>query len=247
METNRSAHPARRVLVGRIEHLVIGPADAAFGFERRLATENGWTEAFAERVSAEYRRFLMLVASDEALLTPSDAVDQAWHLHMVYTRDYWHGLCRDILGRELHHEPTEGGAEQRERYRARYADTLERYRKTFGTTPPADIWPDPSIRFAGRFQRVNLHRSAKVDVEWIGATLIGSVGLAVAAMRGMTWLVVPALLIVAILTLVELAKMHPRWSGRLGQIESDGSGFDGIDGCGGGDGGCGGGCGGGCS
>lgn len=247
METNRPAHPARRILIGRIEHLAIGPVDAAFGFERRLAAENGWTEAFAARVVAEYRRFLMLVASGDDMLTPSDAVDQAWHLHMVYTRDYWHGLCRDILRRELHHEPTEGGIDQRELYRNRYADTLERYRTAFGTTPPADIWPDPSVRFAGRFQRVDMHRSTRVDAEWVGGILIGSVALAVAAMRGMTWLVVLGLLILAVVALVELANMATGRSRRLGQIESDGCGFDGTDGCGGGDGGCGGGCGGGCS
>ncbi len=247
MKTDCPAHPARRILIGRIEHLAIGPVDAAFGFERRLATENGWTEAFAMRVVAEYRRFLMLVADGEAALTPSDAVDQAWHLHMVYTRDYWHGLCRDILGRELHHEPTEGGPEQREWYRTRYAETLERYRTTFGTIPPADIWPDPSRRFTGRYRRVDMHRSATIDAEWIGGILIGSVALAVAAMQGMTWLVVLGLLIVAILALIEIVNTQPGWSRRFGGIDAEGCGFDGTDGCGGGDGGCGGGCGGGCS
>ncbi|MGW8190946.1 hypothetical protein [Sphingomonas hankookensis] len=65
-----------------------------------------------------------------------------------YTRDYWHRLCRDIVGRDIHHEPTSGGSDRRERYRDSYARTLDRYRFTFCESPPADIWPDPADRFA---------------------------------------------------------------------------------------------------
>lgn len=136
MKTNSSAHPARRVLIRRIETLAIGQTDATLGFEGRLAAENGWSDAFAARVAVEYRRFLALIAIGEEQLTPSDAVDQAWHLHLAYTRDYWQGLCRDIVGRDIHHEPTSGGPDQRERYRDRYACTLDHYRATFGEPPP---------------------------------------------------------------------------------------------------------------
>ena len=110
METNSSAHLARGVLIGRIETLAIGQIDAALSFEGRLAAENGWTEAFAVRVAREYRRFLALMALSDEQLTPSDAVDQAWHLHLSYSRDYWERFCPDILGRPLHHGPTAGGA-----------------------------------------------------------------------------------------------------------------------------------------
>ena len=77
----------------------IGPADAAFSFAARLARENGWTVAYAERVIVEYKRFCFLAVTGTASATPSDAVDQAWHLHLTYSRDYWERFCPKVLGR----------------------------------------------------------------------------------------------------------------------------------------------------
>lgn len=67
----------------------IGPADASFTFAARLARENRWSLADAENVIEEYRRFCYLAMTAGHEVTPSDAVDQAWHLHLTYSRDYW--------------------------------------------------------------------------------------------------------------------------------------------------------------
>ena len=90
----------------------VGPADAALSFTQRLARENGWSAAYAARVFEEYRRFLYLAVTAPHPVTPSDAVDQAWHLHLTYTRDYWDRLCHEVLRRPLHHGPTKGGREE---------------------------------------------------------------------------------------------------------------------------------------
>ena len=249
METNSSAHLARGVLIGRIETLAIGQIDAALSFEGRLAAENGWTQAFAVRVAREYRRFLALMALSDEPLTPSDAIDQAWHLHMVYTRDYWHGLCRDILGRDMHHEPTAGGPEHREQYRRQYSHTLELYRATFGASPPADIWPAPAERFSGRFQRVDLTRTTLLDARMARWIRLGAAGLAVAAIVGMKSLGALLPIGVVIVLMILSASWNTRRSGRRTRSGSDSctadfSYGDGADNCDGGDGGCGGGCGG---
>ncbi len=80
-------------------------------------------------------------------------------MHLVYTRSYWHGLCRDVLGRELHHGPTSGGAEEDGKFADWYGKTLSSYRKLFGSVPPPDIWPDPEKRFtnAGTGRWVDSH------------------------------------------------------------------------------------------
>lgn len=135
------AHPVWAAL----RHYHPGPADAALDFTARLARENGWTAAFADRVVEEYRRFCFLAVTGDAPATPSDAVDQAWHLHLAYSRDYWDRFCPQILGRPLHHGPTEGGAAEHDRYYRQYAETLARYEAVFGP-PPADIWPDAARR-----------------------------------------------------------------------------------------------------
>jgi len=247
METNNAAHMARRILIGRIETLAIGRTDAALSYEGRLAAENGWTGTFAGRVAAEYRRFLALIAISDEQLTPSDAVDQAWHLHMAYTRDYWHGLCRDIVGRDIHHEPTSGGPEQREQYRDRYAHTLDLYRGTFGDPPPADIWPDPSERFAGIFQRVDRTRMMRLGAEETMLIGLASAGLATLIVMGMVALVAALLIFAAIVTWVQGARLKAGTARRCFDLNLDGGDAGGLDGCSSGDGGCGGGCGGGCS
>jgi hypothetical protein len=124
----------------------IGPADSASGFAERLARENGWTRGHAERVIGEYKRFCFLAATAGHKVTPSDAVDQAWHLHLTYSRDYWERFCPEVLGRALHHEPSAGGAEQRHLFFEQYAQTLKSYEAAFGESAPADLWPDAARR-----------------------------------------------------------------------------------------------------
>ncbi|WP_411826774.1 glycine-rich domain-containing protein [Luteolibacter sp. AS25] len=121
---------------------------AQLPFTARLSREQGWTHVYAGRVVEEYKRFIALAMLAGHMVTPSEEVDQAWHLHMVYTKSYWHGLCRDVLGRELHHSPTTGGGDQNAKFHGLYGKTLESYRRIFQAEPPADIWPSVEKRFA---------------------------------------------------------------------------------------------------
>ncbi len=133
---------------------------ATLSFSKRLARDNGWSSAFARRVVLEYKKFLFLAATCGHPVTPSDEVDQAWHLHLVYTRSYWDELCGQVLGFPLHHGPTRGGAAEGHKFEDWYAHTLSAYAAAFGTVPPADIWPPAAVRFgeAPYFRRVNLRR-----------------------------------------------------------------------------------------
>ncbi len=137
----RTEHPLWQALSA----YEVGPADADFTFTARLARENGWTAAHAARVFEEYRRFLFLAITAGHEVTPSDAVDQAWHLHLTYTRDYWERLCPDVLGARLHHGPTKGGRAEASRYFEQYAQTLRSYEAAFGPAP-GDIWPGAKQR-----------------------------------------------------------------------------------------------------
>jgi uncharacterized protein (TIGR04222 family) len=133
---------------------------AALSFSKRLARDNGWTAAFAQRVVLEYKKFVFVAVTSGHPVTPSDEVDQAWHLHLVYTRSYWDELCGQVLGFPLHHGPTKGGAAEGHKFEDWYARTLQSYATAFGTLPPADIWPPAAVRFgeAPHFRRVNLRR-----------------------------------------------------------------------------------------
>lgn len=144
----------------RLLDFEIDDPSASFSFTDRLARENGWTLQKSLRAVFEYKRFLYLVCCTGQSLTPSDEIDQVWHLHLLYTRSYWLELCPIVLKRELHHGPTKGGAHERLRYRDQYALTLHLYQRAFGAKAPDDLWPPVHKRFSElRFRRVNLHRN----------------------------------------------------------------------------------------
>jgi hypothetical protein len=123
--------------------------DADFQFSDRLARENGWTKVFALGGIEEYKRFVYLTQVSTAPVTPSDIVDQIWHLHLTFTKSYWSDLCGTVLGRPLHHGPTKGGPVEENRFRDQYAATLALYRSEFGIEPPEAYWPPEHIRFSG--------------------------------------------------------------------------------------------------
>jgi len=150
--------PFDEALWQRIADHHIGPADASLSFAARLARENRWSLGHAERVIGEYKRFCYLAMTAGHEVTPSDAVDQAWHLHLTYSRDYWQSFCCDVLRADLHHGPTQGGPVERDRFYRQYAATLAAYEAAFGTAPPTDIWPAAHQRFVIDPQgvRVNL-------------------------------------------------------------------------------------------
>lgn len=130
----------------KIAEASIDDPRAVFPLSARLSRDNGWDLAFAERVVEEYRRFCYLAVTAGREVTPSDEVDQAWHLHLLYTEHYW-GPWTEALGVPLHHGPTRGGAAEGERYRSNYEATLTLYREAFGEEPPADIWTPAEDRF----------------------------------------------------------------------------------------------------
>ena len=130
----------------RIAGHCIGPPDAALTFTARLARETRRPPDYAARVIEEYRRFCYLACTAGHEVTPSDQVDQAWHLHLTYSRDYWQQFCPQVLGRDLHHGPTAGGAAEGARYFEQYAQTLRSYEAAFGP-PPRDIWSNAALRF----------------------------------------------------------------------------------------------------
>jgi hypothetical protein len=45
-----------------------------------LARDNGWPREFTRRVVEEYKRFMFLTTVADHVVSPSEAVDQAWHL-----------------------------------------------------------------------------------------------------------------------------------------------------------------------
>lgn len=131
-------------------------------FAARLARENGWSRAYADRVIEEYKKFAFLAMVAGHPVCPSEDVDEAWHLHLTYTESYWRDFCK-LLGRPLHHHPTKGGAAELEKHVTWYEQTLGSYGRFFEHDPPETIWP-PS---AERFHLGRGHRRVDLNNHWV--------------------------------------------------------------------------------
>ena len=150
------------ILWQKINRFQMDEPGVELSFSDRLARENGWALEYALRCVQEYKKFMFLICIASHPLTPSDEVDQVWHLHLLYTQSYWKDFCGGVLGREVHHGPTKGGNAEQGKFTDWYAKTKELYAATFGEAPPTDIWPPSAIRFGStRFKRVS------IDDNWI--------------------------------------------------------------------------------
>ena len=242
-----------------------------FPFSKRLARDNGWTQHFAQQTIEEYKKFIYLCVVSGREMTPSDEVDQVWHLHLTYTRDYW-GAFREVLGADLHHGPTKGGVEEGARYLDNYESTLRHYQQEFGEAPPQDQWPPAARRFgdAPFMQRVNIRSlpakrslSLKWPVAALASGLVLNAAVSAQEQNGLSSLVeraqtnpVMSITVVASLALgiflilagkVARGKSKNEAASCGGAASSGGKAAGQSDGGpadGGGDGGCGGGCGG---
>jgi len=70
-------------------------------------------------------------------------VDEAWHLHLIYTYSYWEVLCTQIFKVPMHHHPGNGTDEDQTKFAAIYERTLDDYKRFFGE-PPVEIWGKPN-------------------------------------------------------------------------------------------------------
>ena len=147
----------QQALYQKIKSFELDDTNAPFCFTDRLARENGWSLEYAVRTVAEYKKFMFLICLAEHPLTPSDQVDQVWHLHLIYTRSYWEEFCGATLGKIIHHGPTKGRSSEAAKYQDWYEKTKQLYETKFLHKPPVDIWPSSKDRFSKpNFRRVNL-------------------------------------------------------------------------------------------
>ena len=218
------------------------------GLRERLRLDHGWSERFAEGAEREYRRFVYLAAHSGESVTPSQAVDEVWHTHLVFTRDYWGGF-QALLPGPLHHDPGTGQAGEDTHFRTQYLRTLELYARTFGEEAPALWWPRPGVpEKAPRPTAAGRRGSAST-------LLLTLVGGAIIALMGSKVLALGVVVIGVLVFFAHAAAQATPGEPRKNSADGGGSGScggglvgSGGDSCGdsGGGSSCGGGCGGGC-
>jgi hypothetical protein len=180
-QTNQKLQPMNdkeMKLFEEIQAFKLDDNSTSLKFSDRLARENGWTKTYTQRVIDEYKKFIFLCCITDSGVTPSDPVDQAWHLHLTFTKSYWIDFCQNTLGQQIHHNPTKGGKNEREKFKIYYDTSESLYKAKFGISPPEDIWHNSQKRFSEiNFQRVNLDKNwliPKPNVQFISKTLLFS-------------------------------------------------------------------------
>jgi hypothetical protein len=108
-----------------------------YSFSKRLAYENCWTTSFTSQAILEYKKFMYLAATYEFMVSPSEIVDQVWHLHLIFTESYSE-FCQ-LLGKQVQHIPSTHNKEDYLRFKQAKERTKEYYEKEFGTQPES-IW-----------------------------------------------------------------------------------------------------------
>ncbi|WP_347217472.1 hypothetical protein [Chryseobacterium sp.] len=127
-------------LWNRIQEFSLDASDADFPFSKKLAKEENWSLEFTRKAIEEYKKFVYLCCILPKGASPSEIVDKVWHMHLIYTQNYWEEFCPNILKRPLHHHPSKGGEAERDKHHNWFENTLENYRRVFQQEAPEEIW-----------------------------------------------------------------------------------------------------------
>jgi len=227
----------------RLQKFSLDNANATFPFSKKLAKEESWTFDFTQRAIEEYKKFVYLCCISPNGASPSEIVDKVWHMHLIYTQNYWEEFCPNILKQNLHHHPSNGGFEEKDKHENWFTETLENYKKVFSKEPPEDIWKNQIIKAEPKIFWKKYFKIFYLALLFLLVYSCSNEGSSAV-------LTLFIILIISSFMLVVIFSANFGESGNRGKNDSN-SGSDGSGGggssCGGGGSSCGGGgCGGGC-
>jgi hypothetical protein len=127
-------------LWNRLQEFSLDAPNVDFPFSKKLAKEENWNVDFTKKAIEEYKKFVYLCCILPNGASPSEIVDKVWHMHLIYTQNYWEEFCPNILKRKLHHHPSKGGFAEKDKHQNWFSDTLKNYKKIFNQDAPEDIW-----------------------------------------------------------------------------------------------------------
>lgn len=72
-----------------------------------------WPSEDANEAVRRYKNFLLLLLKyPNEFLAPAPDIDEAWHNHILFTREYMCD-CQAIFGNYLHHAPSQNSPEEK--------------------------------------------------------------------------------------------------------------------------------------
>lgn len=104
----------------------------------RIVRKKLLSEDIVDEAIAEYKRYMTMNARTSDRLTMfSEPIDEVWHQHILFTRDYAN-FCEKAVGHFVHHDPMTP-EQQRKGRKERAERFYEMYVESFHTLPSA-IW-----------------------------------------------------------------------------------------------------------
>lgn len=122
-----------------------------YGFSTRLELENSWTTNFAKGAIIEYKKFMYLAASSDAMVSPSEIVDIVWHQHLIFSQSY-DAFCT-ILGKKIAHIPSTHHKADFAKFKLAKEKTQILYAEYFGEQPK-EFW-----EFSNMYEPLKLGKS----------------------------------------------------------------------------------------
>jgi hypothetical protein len=100
--------------------------------ERRLTDRLKWSPRDAKEAVRRYKNFLLLLLKyPKETLAPAPDMDEAWHNHILFTREYIRDTS-EIFGEYLHHTPSQNsGPEEKLVMEGAQSRTSELYIQEF--------------------------------------------------------------------------------------------------------------------
>lgn len=132
-------NPEEIALWNRINDFQFDEKSARFPFSLKVAKEYNWDIQFTAEAILEYKKYAFLSCILKNT-SPPVIIDKVWHIHLLYTKQYWHVWCKDILQKELHHNPASGGILEKQELMKASEDTKSKYQECFGIKPLKKYW-----------------------------------------------------------------------------------------------------------
>lgn len=220
-------------LWNRLQEFSLDAPNVDFPFSKKLAKEENWSIDFTKKAIEEYKKFVYLCCTLPNGASPSEIVDKVWHMHLIYTQNYWEEFCPNILKKKLHHHPSKGGFAEKDKHHHWFSDTLKNYRDIFNQDAPEDIWSNEN-----KPRRVNWLKKLRLIPFFILFLILTSCSDGILSVFSITFL--GLLLFSIFISAMNAVSDADDTTNDRNKNNDSGSG------CGGGGGSCSGGCGGGC-
>jgi hypothetical protein len=99
--------------------------------------KNHWTEEKALSELENFKAFLALRNIVKFSIVPTKDIDEVWHACILHT-EFYVDMCTSLFGKYIHHRPSDGTPETKQKSRSNFERTADLFSKMTGRQYIAD-------------------------------------------------------------------------------------------------------------